>query len=328
MKSRLIFNKSNKTIGMHLIYSSRVFGACLQKTRLLFIRIGNRRGCSHIKGSPSASHLKSHYALVKNVYDNDEINIFSGIDYNSQLFSNMLSFFGITRNNNNTIITNINNAQDKQINNSVLVDLGGGTGQISEEFHRSCGNMNVLCVDNSTEMLEIASKRKGVNVMALDALQFSKLDYVSYKYILLRFMIHHIPKADLIPIFQGIHRQLETEPKGRMLIMTRHVDTLLPFSEHIKSIWRTTQPDYKIFMHAAIAAGFSKVSVEKHEYAFKVRRVDWYNFIRARTWSVFSMCSDIEIEESIKELEGKYEYEHMKEEFEFTDVCISIVAEK
>ena len=91
-----------------------------------------------------------------------------------------------------------------------------------------------------------------------------------------------------------------------MLIVTRPVETDYPWFERLKSIWRTTQPPIKVLEEAAIAAGLVSVETTVVDYQFTISLPELAEWIRSRVWSEFSMLTDAEMEQGIKELEKKY----------------------
>lgn len=194
-----------------------------------------------------------------------------------------------------------------------LVDCGCGNGRFTNslvDLIESETLMSVCCVgvDAYPEMLAVSETQRNIHrTLCLDAFTFASLspDIMRYSHIIMKEMIHHLCASndDLSSYFKNIHGQLEAT--GTVVIITRPVETDYPFFERIKQIWRTTQPPYDGVAEAMETAGFI-VSVQTVELPVKVSKSAWMAFIRNKTWSEFSMCSEAEMEVGLGQLEERF----------------------
>jgi len=200
----------------------------------------------------------------------------------------------------------------------VVADLGAGTGQSGAKILASLKNMlkykhaKLLCVEPFPEMISKEAIAEVLHqdhhkdiefIVGKDAVAFTSSPEYRYTHILLKGCVHHMTPS-LSTVFRGIRQQLA--PGGRMLIVTRPVETDYPWFERLKSIWRTTQPPIKVLEEAAIAAGLVSVETTVVDYQFTISLPELAGWIRSRVWSEFSMLTDAEMEQGIKELEKKY----------------------
>jgi SAM-dependent methyltransferase len=255
--------------------------------------------------------IHNHYENVLDAYKN-EIFFTKTKEYKKDVQSYIIDLLNLQRDADD-------NSNDSS--NLLVVDLGGGMGDFSLDLKKQLhSRYSFLCVDPSTELINEA-KRNGIDSVIANAMEFSLLDY-KYDLIFLKEMIHHIPIDSLTAVFQNIHRQLN--PNGSLLIVTRPVETDFPFFNKVKEIWKTTQPPSSVFTSSLIESNFN-TTVYEREYKVAMSKVHWYDFIRNKSFSEFSLCSDNELEEGILELEEKYKDANT---LHFKDKLIFIVAQK
>jgi ubiquinone/menaquinone biosynthesis C-methylase UbiE len=187
-----------------------------------------------------------------------------------------------------------------------LIDLGGGTGKMSELLFNAVSKQRgqVVCVDRFEAMLAVAKQRVGVETLLMDAVHFSSLPNQSYSHVLLKEMVHLVPTNNMEALFSGLHRQLE--PGGKMLIVTRPVEVFLPFPERVREIWRTTQPTLEFFCEEIKRGTGLDPVVSFVDCRVSVTKTQWLAFLRSRTWSEFSILTENEMEEGIQEVSKKY----------------------
>jgi cyclopropane fatty-acyl-phospholipid synthase-like methyltransferase len=177
-----------------------------------------------------------------------------------------------------------------------------------------------LCVDPSSDLINEA-RRNGIDSIIADALEFSLLDN-KYDIIILKEMIHHISIDSLTKLFQNISKQLNDN--GLVLIVTRPVHTDFPFFKKVKKIWSTTQPELSVFTSSLLEANYN-IEVIEWDYFVTMKKDNWYKFIKNRSFSEFSLCTDNELEEGIQELEVKYKD---TDTLKFNDKLLLIIARK
>lgn len=205
-----------------------------------------------------------------------------------------------------------------------VTDIGGGTGNFTQAIAEALHipkEKTFLCVDPFIEMLEKAAAYRNVETVLMDALSFSKAEY-SYRYALMKEVIHHIPEESLDTLFSGVLRQLHED--GLCVIITRPQEVNYPFFPRAAEIWKENQPSSSIIIAALERAGF-QVDMQKHSYLVQVQKSSWLKMISNRFWSTFSLCSDDEISSGIEYLSEKYSAE---ESLSFDDTLLFIIARK
>ena len=97
-----------------------------------------------------------------------------------------------------------------------IVDIGGGTAQLSLMIHSDLGmTKQVVCVDPSPEMLEIAQKKGAITIQATgENFLASKPDY-SLKVVLMTSCVHHFKDPDL--------KLAEYMPEDGVCIVTEYI---------------------------------------------------------------------------------------------------------
>lgn len=265
------------------------------------------------------SALTEHY---ESAYSND--NYLIEKDYTDKILRKIIESFHFDDD-----ATKVNLSSRSSRKKNRLVDLGCGLGHwgemlgavIEKSRHKDDFDRTILCVDNYLPMLEEAMKRKGVETLQADAVTFSQLPHQQYSHILLKECIHHVSIQDLPIFFRGITNQLL--PGGKILIITRPAEPLLPFFVRLNEIWKTTQPPTDIFIDQMKSVGL-KTSIENVDMKVYLPKEKWFSMIRNKFWSEFSMCSNEEIESGIKELDEKYYGEY----FNFVDRLLFIKGSK
>jgi len=204
-----------------------------------------------------------------------------------------------------------------------VVDIGGGTGNFTQKVREAAKLQgDVLCVDNSQEMLNLAASREGVATLLDDAVNFSQRPEQRYDRALLKELVHHIPQGDLLKMYEGIFSQLP--PGGVALSVTRPHEVDFPLFAAAHDVWRRNQPPHAVFTEAMSAAGF-EVSMEEHTYTATLPKERWLAMVRSRFWSTFSYFTDEEMEQGVSELEETY---REASEVTFNDRLLFLVARK
>ena len=128
--------------------------------------------------------------------------------------------------------------------NSLITDVGGGTGSFSKKIF-DIANLRspVLCVDSSDAMLKIANDYNGVITECLDAQQFAKQSRIKqqkFDGILLKEMIHHIPRNEIQKLYSDLGNCLTKN--GIILTVTRPNEVVYPLFRRAHKVWREQQP--------------------------------------------------------------------------------------
>jgi len=187
--------------------------------------------------------------------------------------------------------------------NSLVVDVGGGTGSFSKKiFDISNLKQPVLCVDSSDAMLKIANDYNGVITECLDAQQFaeqSKVRSQKFDGILLKEMIHHIPRNEIQKLYSDLGNCLTED--GIILTVTRPNKVVYPLFSAAHKVWSEQQPSKdellnyieKATLNVVCKSVFIDISMPKER---------WFHMITSRFWSTFSHFNDSELEDGIDEL--------------------------
>jgi len=184
-----------------------------------------------------------------------------------------------------------------------VVDIGGGTGNFTLSLKEAANLQgDILCVDSSQEMLNLAAPREGVATLLDDAVSFSQRAE-RYDRALLKEVVHHVPKSDIPKMYKGFFSQLR--PGGVVLTVTRPQEVDYPLFAAAHDVWKHNQPPHTVVIDAMSAVGF-EVVVEEHTYVASLPKERWFAMVRSRFWSTFSFFSDEELEQGVAELEEKY----------------------
>jgi len=186
----------------------------------------------------------------------------------------------------------------------LLVDLAGGTGALGASIASMAKLTNpVLCVDPSREMLEVAGKKEGVTSMCMSAEEWSakegKVDRV-----VIRGALHHFARKLVPEIFSGIFAKLT--PGGR-LVVEKPADSYacLPYPKRVVSLMNSQEPQKEDVLKLLTEAGF-KTESHRHKFLVEKPKLELFESFRARLCSGFSMFSDSEIEEGIREVDLRF----------------------
>jgi len=209
----------------------------------------------------------------------------------------------------------------------IIVDLGCGNGCFVNKFISYIKPMNnietCIGVDPYIEWLNLASTQSNITkTICINANDFSNIsqEKMNYSHLLMKEMIHHINNSTLTSVFSGIYKQLNNN--GRVIIITRPVETNYPFFERIHYFWKLTQTPYENIVLSMKEAGFD-VLVEIATLPVIIEKKDWLSFIKNKTWSVFSMCSEEEMNDGISML-----YTELDDSITFNETLIFIVGHK
>ena len=205
-----------------------------------------------------------------------------------------------------------------------IVDLGCGNGFFVNKFVSHITRIQeCIGVDPYIEWLNVASKQCNITkTMCINANDFSRISpqEMNYSHLLMKEMIHHLDNSILSNVFSGIYQQLNNN--GRVVIISRPVQTNYPFFESIHHFWKLTQTPYENVVLSMKEAGFD-VSVEITTLPVTLQKREWLSFIKNKTWSVFSMCSDQEMNDGLSMLDTELE-----DSITFNEKLIFIVGNK
>jgi len=189
---------------------------------------------------------------------------------------------------------------------SLVADVGGGTGSFSKKiFDIANLKQSVLCVDSSDAMLKIADSYEGVTTECLDAQQFaeqSRIKQQKFDGILLKEMIHHIPRNEIQKLYLDLGNCLTDH--GIILTVTRPNKAVYPLFQAAHKVWSEQQPLKEELLNYIEGAKLNVVC-KSIFIDISLSKEQWFHMIRSRFWSTFSHFNDIELEDGIDELKIK-----------------------
>ena len=208
-----------------------------------------------------------------------------------------------------------------------IVDLGCGNGCFVNKFVSHITPMNnieeCIGVDPYMEWLNVASTQCNITkTICKNANDFSTMSpqEMNYSHLSMKEMVHHVDNAILPSVFCGIYKQINNN--GRVVIITRPVETSYPFFDRIHHFWKLTQTPYENIVLSMKEAGFD-VSVEIATFPVTLQKREWLSFIKNKTWSVFSMCSEQEMNDGLSML-----HTELEDSITFNETLIFIVGHK
>ncbi len=187
-----------------------------------------------------------------------------------------------------------------------VIDLGCGTGVFTSALYTKGGlTKNILAVEPSQSMLNLAQTLPGIAMHCSDAQSFVQDRTIRYDKVLMNGVIHHIPSADLPELYRGIYRQLHQG--GILLTLTRPAIVHYPFFQAAleRRVKQKRAHTVDILAKYMEETGFS-VSYQTYYYPVQIAKNKWLEMIRNRFWSTFSYFNDEELEAGITELATKY----------------------
>lgn len=191
------------------------------------------------------------------------------------------------------------------VREDTVVDLGAGNCRTGHQMTLMLQLVKpVLCVDPVQELLFLGSEFDHIRILQATALQFANMQEIRYNKIYLKSAIHHVQKDKLVELFNGLYKQLEQG--GRILIETGSDSCLLPwFSKAVSEYSRIHSGLTQLLVTSLTKAGF-KVQTYQIDIPARMSKKDLFSSFRQRCSSMFANLSDAEIEEGIKEVDGKW----------------------
>ena len=113
-----------------------------------------------------------------------------------------------------------------------MIDLGCGTGTISQAVKSRFSNVKITCVDIAEKMLEIAKEKIGGNLICIQA-DFNKFDFPEkYDLVLSSLALHHLENdSDKLAFYEKIYSALN---QNGMFI---NIDVVLGSDDEIQDVY-------------------------------------------------------------------------------------------
>lgn len=186
--------------------------------------------------------------------------------------------------------------------NDTVVDIGGGTGALTEAIYRGAKlKNNILCVEPSEQMLALGLQREGVSTLRSTAEEFfSKKENYNFDKALIIASIHHFTDTD--SIFQKWAEWLQ--PGSVCLILTRPPETTLPFFRKAHALFQKSASGVPGIIDSLMRVGLN-VDVSEERTELQMSKEQWYKMLRRRYMSNMLVLTDEEIEEGVAELENE-----------------------
>lgn len=185
----------------------------------------------------------------------------------------------------------------------IVADIGSGNGFIAENIFESFALENpVWCVDPSTEMQDVACKRKGTYPVHKTAEEFFSNPKIRHFFdvIIGVFSTHHFVNPH--DVYEGIFRFLRPSGIFVQFDSVSHSHPIFKLAANGYSSYFEKVSERKEFFREIKFQG--KFSQEEFSFVWSLTKPKLYEMFRRRYVSTFYQFSDEQIEEGIKELES------------------------
>ena len=192
-----------------------------------------------------------------------------------------------------------------------IAEIGAGTCVFSSLLGRMLQTDNaVTCYEPVAEVLEAASEYDNVNVTCGDAVDFAQTAMPeSYDLIFTKDTAHHFASESLDEIHSGICEKLLPGGFYVMVVRTPPKDDVVPVGKIAAAKWPNLYTSLDDLMASLKRVNdWQHLETDRWEKYVSTPVTEWLEGIRWRdTWSVFSALTSIEIEETTRELEVRFD---------------------
>ena len=180
-----------------------------------------------------------------------------------------------------------------------LVDIGGGTGQVSLKIRSDLGlTKPVVCVDPSQEMLDVAKKNGAITIKATAEEFFATKPECPLKVVLMNGCIFYFKDIEFV-----FTKLAEYMPKDGVCIAVEF--SSLPLFKGVSEACGGISAMGESFSTTVESSGFNWKMISTKE-SVDVNKAMWYEGIRNRCNTGLLNFSDKELEQGIEELEEKF----------------------
>ncbi|MEM7249442.1 MAG: methyltransferase domain-containing protein [Acidobacteriota bacterium] len=180
-----------------------------------------------------------------------------------------------------------------------LADLGCGAGAFAAALAKR-ERLTVPAVGVELDAAHASEARElGLTVLDTDLEGFAAGPAGGFDALLAKEVIHHVAEERLREVLTGLLGRLNVG--GRLLLVTRPREVDYPLFAAARQAWRDQQPEAEDFAEILREAG-AEVSLETASWRWSLPRVDWWQLVRNRFWSVFRGFDDAALEAGLAEL--------------------------
>ena len=180
-----------------------------------------------------------------------------------------------------------------------ILDIGGGTGIYLQLLRREFDMEKPgVCIDPSLKMLQVAMKRDGIIPIHSTAGEFLAAPNYPLDIVMMIGCVHHF--QDPAAIFSNLAKYMSDEGT---CIIARHCPPTSIFFSAFRDKW-TPYDDKKLCK--IIDSNNLNHKIFMWKKPVELSKLSWYKSLRGRYASCLSLLTDEEIEEGIRELEGKF----------------------
>lgn len=191
---------------------------------------------------------------------------------------------------------------------SVLVDVGGGTGNFTRKVIK---DGEAIVVDPFLEQSHTGAKDDKVSFKAVSAEEFAATNRKGgYTHVLLKEVVHHLENR--VDTFAGLKRVLQStnntpRDQYQILILTRPQTQIdYPLWNKARDVWAANQPSLEDFQSELERAGFTEITSRVAPYPCQIPLEVWQAMVRDRFWSTFSNFTDDELEQGCQDIAQEY----------------------
>lgn len=223
-------------------------------------------------------------------------------DYN-QFYSKTAKVYNQSRMDDKENFSATLNLINKYLNNeSLLLDIGCGTGVYGEELQKS--GATVIGIDKSEHQVFEAQKRINVSVADARKLPF---DESMFDVCTMIMMIHQLEKMDREKAFSEVYRVLKLG--GKLIIKTASHEDLMhrficEFFPSILEIDQKRYPDNKDLEEQL--SMFDSVEIKQIQLKISSNKNEWINKLMLRGGSNLGLISDEEFAYGIEKIKKTY----------------------
>ncbi len=223
----------------------------------------------------------------------------------------------------------INNGRNSNNTPRILLDVGGGTGNFTNEILLGTGITGVVVDpflkgssnnDSSSRQDSDTGRAKLCFVKApgevfMDSPTNDNMWWrTNYHQVLMKEVVHHFSAKDRPHIFKGVHTGLAsnddtTASYPSLLVITRpQYEIDYPLWDAARKVWAKGQPPVELFIQELQSDGFTNIQYTIEAYPCSIKISRWLEMVQNRFWSTFSGFSKQELIDGCNEIRNTEAY--------------------